>query len=85
MEQLGQDAMLGIGRAVFSGVSYREVARVLQLQFPNIRGLSEKSVRRYCKRFQIEPINDQDLDRIMQHCIFQVGLGLLLKVVTCNI
>ena len=56
--------------------SHAEIAAHLQLRFPTTRGLSERSVRRFCQQHGITrrtPIGDEELDRIVGENARQVG------------
>ena len=56
--------------------SHSEIATHLQLRFPTTRGLSERSVRRFCQQHGITrrtPIGEEELDRIVAENARQVG------------
>ena len=53
---------------VIRGVSYREISDYYRSQYPHIRGLTERSVRRYCNERSIRRISNDELDAIVaQH------------------
>ena len=47
---------------VIRGVSHREISDYYQSQKPYIRGLTERSVRRYCHERSIHRISNDELD-----------------------
>ena len=53
---------------VIRGVSHREISDCYRSQYPNVRGLTERSVRRYCCERSIHRISNDELDAIVaQH------------------
>ena len=53
---------------VIRGVSHREISDYYRLQYQHLRGLTERSVRRYCHERSIHRISNDELDVIVaQH------------------
>ena len=47
---------------VIRGVSHREISDYYRLQYQHLRGLTERSVRRYCHERSIHRISNDELD-----------------------
>ena len=57
-----------------------EVSNILQTEFPNQRGLSVKSIKRFCQAHRIAKRNivtDDELDQIAKSSVRQVNLIIL--------
>ena len=57
--------------------SYQHVSDVLKRRYPMLRGLSSRSVRRFCEAYSIHAtsrISDYDLDASVRHCITRVSI-----------
>ena len=46
-------------------MTYKEISARLQQACPQVRGLSEKSVRHFCKENWIEKMNDAEVDDVI--------------------
>lgn len=56
--------------------SHEEIALVLQQRHPEKRGLSSRSVRRFCKLTGItrrDKVSNEELDSVITECVCQVG------------
>ena len=73
MEGLGPQVVQDIRIAVFRGTSFVNIARILKSRYPTVMGLSEKSVRRYCRRHNIAKIKDRELDQAVRRAILEVS------------
>ncbi|XP_070556173.1 uncharacterized protein [Ptychodera flava] len=56
-----------------NGKSHKYISCHLQSLYPNVRGLSERSVRRYCIKHNIQRLNGPELDRRVSNAIQEVG------------
>ena len=57
--------------------THQHVSDVLKRRYPMRRGLSPRSVRRFCETFNIHAtsrISDCDLDASVRHCITRVSM-----------
>ena len=48
------------------GVPHLEISRYYQSQYPGVRGVSLRSVRRYCCEREIHRISNDELDEIVR-------------------
>ena len=60
----------------------KEVSNILQTEFPNQRGLSVKSIKRFCQaqglaKTEILLLHDNELDQIIESSVGQVNLIIL--------
>jgi hypothetical protein len=58
--------------------TFEEVSQILQHDFPDIRGLSVKSLKRFCQRHGIKKrglVSDNELDEIVASSVRQVFLA----------
>ena len=65
-----------IAIAVAAGVTHHSISVALQRRYPNQRGLSSRSVRRFCSREGIHYrsfLSDVNLDRVIQIQVQGVG------------
>ena len=58
---------------VIRGVSHREISDFYRSQYPHVRGLTERSVRRYCSERSIHRISNDELDVIVAEHIRLYG------------
>ena len=58
---------------VIQGVSHEEITDIYRSQYPHMRGLTEISVRRYCKERSIHRISKDELDLIVEQHIRLYG------------
>ncbi|XP_077867488.1 uncharacterized protein LOC144356695 [Saccoglossus kowalevskii] len=58
---------------VSAGRNYKFISCHIQSMHPGVRGISERSVRRYCKRYNIGRMRDQKLDASVTQAIQEVG------------
>ena len=58
---------------VIRGVSHREISDFYRSQYPRVRGLTERSVRRYCSERSIHRISNDELDVIVAEHIRLYG------------
>ena len=66
-------------RVVFEKKSYREISSELQALYPQMTGLSARSIRRFCARHEISStsrLSASQIDVIVQSSISQVFLCL---------
>ena len=54
------------------GMTYKEISARLQQACPQVRGLSERSVRRFCKENGIEKMNDAEVDDVIEEVVEEV-------------
>ena len=55
--------------------SYKQISEELKGLYPGVRGLSVRSVRRYCDRYNIHTtslLSDDDLDRVVSSSVAKV-------------
>ena len=57
------------------GRTHSDIAINLQQLHPHVRGLSERSVRRYCRNNSITRITDTQLDHIVSDSVARYGHG----------
>ena len=65
--------------------TFEEISEVLQAEFPNKRGLSVKSLKRYCHMHEIkrrQKVADNELDEVVKSAVEQVSL-LLFPLESC--
>ena len=58
---------------VTRGVSHGEISDIYRSQYPHMRGLTERSVRRYCNERSIHRISNDELDLIVEQHILLYG------------
>lgn len=58
---------------IWSGVSHKDISELYRAHYGNIRGLSERSVRRYCLERSVHRIEDDDLDVIVGRLVDLYG------------
>ncbi len=59
---------------VFKGLTHQQISETLQARFPQIsRGLSERSVRRFCSQHSIHKPTGVELDSIVEDAVSEVG------------
>ena len=58
---------------VYQGLTHQQVSETLQARFPNIsRGLSVRSVRRFCDQHSIHKPSGAELDSIVEDAVSEV-------------
>jgi len=63
-----------IQRWIDEGKTYRQIADLLKSRFPRVtRGLSERSLRRFCQNHSIQKRRGADLDSVVFECISTVS------------
>jgi len=60
---------------VRNGMTHLEIANYYRQLYPDQRGLSERSFRRYCKTYNITKITDTELDNIVRDFVGRYGHG----------
>ena len=71
MENVSKDF---VKKLVYEGKSHEEI---LKATYPSIvRGLSVRSVRRFCSKNGIHCCEDSRLDEIIKECVSEVSAGL---------
>ena len=74
MENVSKDF---VKKLVYEGKSHEEISEILKATFPIIvRGLSVRSVRRFCSMNDIHRCKDSRLDEIVEECVSEVSAGL---------
>lgn len=56
------------------GLTYKEISIGLQQANPQVRGLSERSVRRFCKENGIEKIDNAEVDYVVEDAVKEVPI-----------
>ena len=56
------------------GKSYKDISECLQAAYPNNRGFSARSVRRYCVLHRISKLSDSEVDDIIGDAVKEVRL-----------
>ena len=57
-------------RWIDEGKTYREIVDTLKVEFPNVtRGLSVRSLRRFCRNNSVQKQRGTDLDSVVAECI----------------
>ena len=65
-----------IRKLVYEGKSHEEISEILKTTYPSIvRGLSVRSVRRFCLNNDIHRCKDSELDMIVDKCDSEVRSG----------
>ena len=64
-----------IQHMVWRGMSHRNIAITIQERFPGRRGISERSIRRFCRRNNISRISNVQLDLVVQDFVELYGHG----------
>ena len=73
MDAVSQDE---VGDLVLAGMTHEKISAVLKNQFPSQhRGLSERSVRRFCAVNGIHKPRGQELDAIVTESVAEVHLA----------
>ena len=55
------------------GYSYERISEILRLKHPDLtRGLSGRSVRRFCKKHNIEKLHENEIDAIIENAVEEV-------------
>ena len=65
-----------IEQLVDQGYTHRSIADILRISFPGVRGLSERSVRRFCEQHGIQysqRLSDADLKHAVASVVRQVS------------
>lgn len=57
---------------VHKGMTHKQISAELQIRFPGIRGLSERSVRRFCEKYGIHKPRGLELDRLVEEAVQEV-------------
>lgn len=74
MENVSKDFVM---KLVQEGKSHEEISEILKATYPSIvRGLSVRSVRRFCSTNDIHRCKDSTLDEIVEECVSEVSAGL---------
>ena len=55
------------------GATHESVASIYRNLFPATRGISARSVRRYCKYQNITRLQDEEIESIVRYCIINYG------------
>ena len=58
--------------------TFEEISEILQEEFPNKRGLSVKSLKRYCHMHEIkrrQNVADNELDEVVKSAVYKSGTG----------
>jgi hypothetical protein len=55
------------------GHSYGEISKQLKEMFPYQRGFSERTVRRYCKKYGLEKMNEDDIDEVVSDTVEELN------------
>ena len=61
-----------------NGLTFKEISSKLQQNYPQQRGFSERSVRRYCKERNIERMDDDEVDEVVEEAAKEVYIIMLL-------
>ena len=64
-----------VGNLIRQGHSHESISSYLQDLYPNTRGISSRSVRRYCRNHGITRLTDEELDEIVGNFIVNYGHG----------
>ena len=59
---------------VLRGMTHKQISEELQRQFPSSKGLSKRSVRRFCKEHDIHKPRGPDLDAIVSDSVEEVSI-----------
>lgn len=59
---------------VWSGMTHMEISTELKGKHPGMKGLSERSVRRFCQEQGISKPRDRELDDIVEDSVREVRL-----------
>ena len=74
MENVSKDF---VKKLVYEGKSHEELSEILKATYPSIvRGLSGRSVRRFCSMNSIHCCKDSRLGEIVKECVSEVSAGL---------
>ena len=58
---------------IIAGFTYKEVSEELERKYPHIqKGLSSRSVRRYCQIHKLKKLKDDELDQVVDEAIDEV-------------
>ena len=57
------------------GCSHKKISDYHQTRYPNIRGYSERSIRRFCRAYNIRRISDVEIDNFIENFISLYGHG----------
>ena len=74
-------------RELVKNNTLEDVSDILQMRFPNQRGLSIKSIKRFCQKHRIQKRNrvtDDELDQLVQASVQQVNNVGKLTYIYCN-
>ena len=55
------------------GCTHKKISGYYQTRYPNSRGYSEKSIRRFCRAYNIRRINDAEIDNFIENFISLYG------------
>ena len=61
-----------VGDMVLQGMTHREISEEFASRFPAMKGLSERSVRRFCQKQGIHKPRGADLDEIVRDSVEEV-------------
>ena len=59
------------------GLTYGEISVRLEEECGQQRGISERSVRRYCKRHGTEKRNDEEIDGVVEEAVQEVTKSII--------
>lgn len=59
---------------LLQGMSHKYISNVYSHRFPSKKGLSERSVRRFCKKHSLHKLNGTDLDNIVKKSVEEVRI-----------
>ncbi len=62
-----------VGEMVLRGMTHREISEEFKGRFPNMKGLSERSIRRFCQKHGLHKPRGADLDAIVKDSVEEVG------------
>ena len=54
------------------GYTYKKISETLLSMHPNMKGLSERSVRRFCKKWDIDKMDNIELDGVVGAAVGEV-------------
>ena len=70
MEAIDKDSVIEMRK---KGYTYKKISEILMSTHPSVRGLSEHSVQRYCKRWGIDKMDNVELDEVVAEAVGEVS------------
>lgn len=55
-----------------NGRTYAEISEQLKQMFPSQKGLSERSVRRFCKLHRLTKMDEEEVDEVVEQAVDEV-------------